>query len=234
MQPFTESAWTDEAANAVKAFTQQWQDRSSQDVSSNQHADTLLLPLLKWARWRSDRRLRRSTDPRHGFGAPSDRRQPPTLALTSGYFSLYKRYKDLLLQAKAARSALSRSSALLPRRTASSSPRVYPAGSPKLHVVRVSVLERAEASPTAPGTGRRKRKKGASRSASGRKRMDLSCQRHMVFTSNSRRSRGGVGPYDGAYRLEQLRVALGESGFGVHFLVSTRSKHLSHRFKDEF
>ncbi|KAJ1032621.1 hypothetical protein NDA16_000644 [Ustilago loliicola] len=41
-----------------------------------------------------------------GLEAPDTQAKPPVLGLTSGYFSLYKPYKALLLRAKAARTAI--------------------------------------------------------------------------------------------------------------------------------
>uniref|UniRef100_V5EVL2 CDP-diacylglycerol--glycerol-3-phosphate 3-phosphatidyltransferase n=2 Tax=Kalmanozyma brasiliensis (strain GHG001) TaxID=1365824 RepID=V5EVL2_KALBG len=107
MQPFTESGWTDEATIAVKEFTRQWQSQSTNRVSSQTEADTLLLPLLQMGPLdirQETRAIPQILD--MALQTRTAQGQPPTLALTSGYFSLYKPYKSLILQAKAASSAV--------------------------------------------------------------------------------------------------------------------------------
>ncbi|CDS00053.1 hypothetical protein [Sporisorium scitamineum] len=111
MQPYPESGWTEAASAAVEEFTRQWHSRSlvpRANLSSNEKdADTLLLPLLQMG----PLKIRQETCaiPQIvdlALDTPSKEGRLPMLALTSGYFSLYQPYKKLLLRAKSAKSAI--------------------------------------------------------------------------------------------------------------------------------
>ncbi|KIS71215.1 CDP-diacylglycerol--glycerol-3-phosphate 3-phosphatidyltransferase [Mycosarcoma maydis] len=111
MQPYRATGWTDEAANAVEEFTRQWNTicpiSKAEIAIGRGQADTLLLPLLQMG----PLKIRQETCAipqilELAHKAHDEQGPPPILALTSGYFSLYKPYKALLLQAKAARTAV--------------------------------------------------------------------------------------------------------------------------------
>lgn len=109
-EPYAESGWTSAATKSLEDFTRQWHARSPSSTSNsdtNKNADTLLLPLLQMGQLH----IRQETYaiPKIlslGLEAPDTQAKPALLGLTSGYFSLYKPYKALLLQAKAARTAI--------------------------------------------------------------------------------------------------------------------------------
>ncbi|SAM77039.1 related to PGS1-phosphatidylglycerophosphate synthase [Ustilago bromivora] len=111
LEPYAEPGWTSAATKSLEEFTRQWHHRSSSSDSKTnsgeKSADTLLLPLLQMG----PLHIRQETHaiPKVlslGLEAPDAQGQPPNLGLTSGYFSLYKPYKALLLRAKAARTAI--------------------------------------------------------------------------------------------------------------------------------
>lgn len=111
MQPYPETGWTEAASTAVEEFTRQWHNRSlgpaAKDSSGANAADTLLLPLLQMGPLRIRQETRAIPQIiQLALDAPRQDAPPPMLALTSGYFSLYGPYKKLLLQAKAAQSAI--------------------------------------------------------------------------------------------------------------------------------
>lgn len=113
MQPFAETGWTEAATKAVEEFTRQWQIRSpvpAPKASSSKvegEADTLLLPLLQMGPLKIRQETRAIPQILQlALEVPEQQVSPPTLALTSGYFSLYKPYKALLLQARAVQSAI--------------------------------------------------------------------------------------------------------------------------------
>ncbi|SJX61199.1 related to PGS1-phosphatidylglycerophosphate synthase [Sporisorium reilianum f. sp. reilianum] len=109
MQPYPKSGWTEAASNAVEEFTTKWHSRSraSAAESSEKNADTLLLPLLQMGPLKIRQETRAILQIIElALDAPPPQGPPPTLALTSGYFSLYEPYKKLLLRAKAAQSAI--------------------------------------------------------------------------------------------------------------------------------
>lgn len=110
-QLYPESGWTDAATQAVVEFTRQWHARSPVSSpnagSKKEDADTLLLPLLQMGPLNVRQETRAIPQiVELALEAPDQDQSPPTLALTSGYFSLYRPYKALLQQAKAARSAI--------------------------------------------------------------------------------------------------------------------------------
>ncbi|GAC97140.1 CDP diacylglycerol serine [Pseudozyma hubeiensis SY62] len=110
-QLYPESGWTDAATQAVIEFTRQWHARSSSlspiAGSKKEDADTLLIPLLQMGPLNVRQETRAIPQILElALEAPDQDDSPPTLALTSGYFSLYRPYKALLQQAKTARSAI--------------------------------------------------------------------------------------------------------------------------------
>ncbi len=106
--PYAETGWSREASKSLEAFTRDWQHRTADTIGGGSDAaDTLLLPLLQMG----PLQIRQETQaiPRLlevGLQASEPEKQPATLALTSGYFSLYKPYRKLLLRTQATRTAI--------------------------------------------------------------------------------------------------------------------------------
>lgn len=110
-KPYTETGWTEGAAKSLEDFTRRWHDRAplpgSEASSNGETADTMLLPLLQMGPFNIKQETRAIPQILNlGLGAPAEQAKPPILALTSGYFSLYKPYKALLLRANAVRTAI--------------------------------------------------------------------------------------------------------------------------------
>ncbi|SPO22568.1 related to PGS1 - phosphatidylglycerophosphate synthase [Ustilago trichophora] len=110
-QPYSESGWTTAASKSLEDFTHQWHTKAplsaAQRSTNETKADTLLLPLLQMGPLKIRQETRAIPKILSlGLEAPVMQGKPPTLALTSGYFSLYRPYKVLLLQARAVRSAI--------------------------------------------------------------------------------------------------------------------------------
>ena len=111
VEPYAEAGWTDAATKSLEDFTCQWHETalpsSAQSSSNGKKADTLLLPLLQMGPLEVRQETRAIPKILSlGLETPTVQGKPPTLSLTSGYFSLYKPYKALLLRAKAAHSAI--------------------------------------------------------------------------------------------------------------------------------
>jgi len=109
--PYTETGWTEPATKSLEDFTRRWHDRApppeSEANSSGETADTMLVPLLQMGPFNIKQETRAVPQILNlGLDAPAGQAKPPILALTSGYFSLYKPYKALLLRANAVRTAI--------------------------------------------------------------------------------------------------------------------------------
>ncbi|SNX82506.1 related to PGS1 - phosphatidylglycerophosphate synthase [Melanopsichium pennsylvanicum] len=108
---YADSDWTDSASQSVEEFTRQWHNMAplpaAQTSTSEKKTDTFLLPLLQMGPLNIRQETRAITKILElGLEAPAMRGKPPMIGLTSGYFSLYRPYKALLLCAKAANSAI--------------------------------------------------------------------------------------------------------------------------------
>ncbi len=109
--PYTEGSWTQAASGSLEEFTRRWSEQAAlpaaEKRAAEKKADTVLLPLLQMGPLQIRQETRAIPEIlKLGLQASPTQGRPATLGLTSGYFSLYKPYKALLLQAKAARTAI--------------------------------------------------------------------------------------------------------------------------------
>lgn len=240
LDPYAEAGWTDAATKSVEDFTRRWQKlaplNASEKSASEENADTLLLPLLQMGPLnirQETRAIPKILD--SGLLDNDTRGGAATLGLTSGYFSLYRPYKALLLQARSVQSAIVKIICAAPEANGFFQSKGVSGWIPEAYTwYEYQFWRSLRRSKRLLGQGGRKVDQGGVQIREWNKNGWTYHAKGIWYSPPSTEAGLPSGP---------TMVHVGSSNYGSRsadldlectFLISTQSKELSHRFKEEF